>query len=108
MSKQWSSRSGRVNRTAARARLPLFLQRTPDAPPALVQDVSVDHRGGYIGVSHKFLDRADVVAAFEEMCRKAVPQRVTTARLFHPRRPDGPFHRLLQGSLRDVVALLPA
>jgi hypothetical protein len=42
------------------------------------------------------------------MCREAVPQRVTTARLLHPRRPDGPFRRLLQGRLRDVVALLPA
>ncbi len=42
---------------------------------AAIQDVRVDHRRGAIAMVQQFLDRADVVAAFEKMCGKRAAQR---------------------------------
>jgi hypothetical protein len=37
----------------------------------------IDHRGGDISMAEQLLDRADVFACFEKMCRKAVAERMT-------------------------------
>jgi hypothetical protein len=44
-----------------------FVERAAHAEPAAIQDVRVDHGGAHAVVAEQFLDRADVVAAAEQM-----------------------------------------
>ena len=50
-------------------------------PPALVEDVRVDHRRLHVRVAQQFLHGADVVAVFEQVRREAVAERVAADRL---------------------------
>jgi hypothetical protein len=59
--------------------------------------VRVDHRRGYVAVPEEFLDRADVVAGFEEMRGKTVAKRVAGGGLGQARCAD----RVAEGSLKD-------
>jgi hypothetical protein len=55
-------------------RLSETIQRTPDtSPPCVVEDMSVDHRGGDIHVAEQLLDGPDVVAVVEQVRREGVP-----------------------------------
>lgn len=47
-----------------------------DGTSAAAQDVGVDHRGADVAVAEQLLDRADVVAVFEQVGREGVAQRV--------------------------------
>jgi hypothetical protein len=71
--------------------------------------VGVDHDGGDIRVPKQFLNRADVVACFEQMRGKGVAQRMATPeinkglRLFDIKvRTVGSHPVLLQASLKSV------
>ncbi len=44
-----------------------------DSKTSAVEDVGIDHGSRDIGMPEKFLDRADVIAPFEEICSKRVP-----------------------------------
>ena len=46
---------------------PKLVERAPDAAPALVQDMGIDHRRSDIAMAEQFLDRPDVVTAFQQM-----------------------------------------
>jgi hypothetical protein len=53
------------------------VRRASDSGGAAVQHVRVDHRGAHIAVAQQFLNRADVVAVFEEVRRERMAERVT-------------------------------
>jgi hypothetical protein len=42
-----------------------LVERAPDASPALVQDMGVDHRRTDIAMPEQFLNRPDVVTVFQ-------------------------------------------
>src|SRR5262249_30842735 len=55
------------------------IERAANAKPAAIENVQIDHRRVQIRMAEQFLDRADVVSCFEQMCRKAVSKRVTAS-----------------------------
>lgn len=56
----------------------------PHAAPTAIEHVRIDHGCVDIGVTEQLLNSANVVAAFEQMCREGVPQGVAVARLVNP------------------------
>ena len=44
-----------------------MIHRTEDSSSSTVQHVGVDHGGLYVSMSKQFLNRADIVAVFEQM-----------------------------------------
>ena len=58
---------------------------------AAVDDVRVDHRGGDVAVPEEFLNRADVVAVFEEVGRERVTEVWHFACLVIPARRTASF-----------------
>ena len=52
------------------------VHRASHSPSSAVQDMGVDHRGAHVGVSQQFLNRADVVAIFQQMGGKGMAQGV--------------------------------
>jgi hypothetical protein len=54
-----------------------LVEGATDGEGAAVQNVGVDHGRGDVVVAEKFLDGADVVAGFEQVGCKAVPEAVT-------------------------------
>jgi hypothetical protein len=54
-------------------------------------------------MAEEFLDRTDVVAVFQQMCGKAVPERVTTRGICNTRAPDRQFHGVLKIFLTDMM-----
>jgi hypothetical protein len=70
---------------------------------SLIEDVGVNHRRAHITVPEQLLDRADVVAGFEQMCRKGMTQRVTRGRSGDPRNLDRLLHRALDDGLVQVM-----
>ena len=50
-------------------------QRAPDAAPASVQHVAVDHGRAHVFVAEELLDSADVVPVFEEVSGEGVRHR---------------------------------
>ena len=65
---------------------PELVERAPDAPPALVQDVGIDHGRTHVAMPEQLLDRSDVVPGLEQMRREAVPQRILTLPMNRPPR----------------------
>ena len=53
-----------------------IIQRAGDTLPALLNHMRVNHRGGQIGMSQQFLDRADVRAPLQQVRCEAVPEGV--------------------------------
>ena len=49
-------------------------------PPALVQNVRINHRRSHAAVPEQFLDRSDVVPSLEQVGGKRVPQRMARSR----------------------------
>jgi len=43
------------------------IHRASDSPPATVQNMGVYHRGAHVGVPEQFLNRADIVAIFQQI-----------------------------------------
>ena len=60
--------------------------RAVDAEAAAVKYMRVNHRSGDVPVPQQFLDRANVVASFEQVRRKRVPQAVRCGSLGTPLR----------------------
>ena len=54
--------------------------RAFDCPPSAVENVRVDHGSARVTVPEQLLHRADVVPAFQEMCRERMTERVARAR----------------------------
>jgi hypothetical protein len=53
-----------------------FVERNPNAETGFVQNMRINYRRGNILVSQELLDRADIVAAFEQMGGKAMTESV--------------------------------
>jgi hypothetical protein len=64
-----------ISRSADSRPGPELIERTTDAPAALIEHVRVDHRGADVAVSEQFLDRADVIASFKKMGRERMTKR---------------------------------
>jgi hypothetical protein len=60
------------------------IERAAHAAGASIEDVGVDHRRADVLVAHEFLDRADVVAALQEVRRERMAQGVGVAILAIP------------------------
>ena len=71
------------------------IERAHDAAAAAVEYVRVDHGGGDVLVPEQLLHRPNVVAGFEQMRRKRVPERVRRRMLGD----SGHAYRLLHGTL---------
>ena len=55
-----------------------------DPFPAPVQHVGIHHRRFHVPMSEEFLNRADVIAIFQQVRGERVPQRVAVDRLGQP------------------------
>jgi hypothetical protein len=66
--------------------------------------MSVNHGGGHILVAEKFLDGADIIAAFEQMRSETVPESVAAGGLGNAAGADRVFHGVLQILFMNVVA----
>jgi hypothetical protein len=55
-------------------------QRASDSPRTSVQDMGVNHCGTDVGVPEQFLNRADIVAIFEQIGSKRMPHGVRAGR----------------------------
>jgi len=51
--------------------------------PAPVQEMGIDHRCAYVLMPEQLLNRPDVVAGFNQMSGKGMPEGVATGRLRH-------------------------
>jgi hypothetical protein len=56
----------------------LVIERTHDTSTPTIQNMGIDHRGFDIGMTQKFLHRADVVAILEQMRCEGMAEGVTT------------------------------
>jgi hypothetical protein len=74
----------------------LEIERTADATSTTLQHMGIQHRCADIFVSKQFLDRADVIAIFQEMGRKTMAERMTTAALLNAGALESVFDGLLQ------------
>ena len=57
----------------------LRIERAAHPLSATLKHMGIDHRRADIFVPQQFLHGADIVTIFQEVCRKAVAQRMTTA-----------------------------
>ena len=84
----------------------LPIQRADDAASAFVEHVGVNHRRGDILVPQPLLNRPDIVARLQQVCRKGMAQHMGRHRLDDlcatRCRPDG----ALYGSLINMVSPL--
>lgn len=85
------SRSGSIN-------------RTPDSVASLVQRVDVNHGRADIFVSHQFLNRADVVSGFQQVCGEGMPDGMAADMLDHSGFSNGLLDRPLKDCLVRMVA----
>jgi hypothetical protein len=74
----------------------LEIERTADAASTTLQHMGIHHRCADIFVSEQFLDRADVRAIFQEMGRKTMAERMTTAAFLKAGALESVFDGLLQ------------
>ena len=74
----------------------LEIERTADAASTTLQHMGIQHRCADIFVSEQFLDRADVIAIFQEMGRKTMAERMTTAAFLNAGALESVFDGLLQ------------
>ena len=58
-----------------------MIHRTEDSSSSTVQHVSVNHGRLYVSMSKQFLNRADIIAIFQEVRGERVSQRVAAHRL---------------------------
>ncbi len=93
-------------RAPRRSWLAIHIEGAPDAAAAAIEDVCVDHGGADVVVAEEFLDRADVVAALEEVGGEGVPQGVTARGLGDVGAADGLLDGPLQHRLVEVVPVV--
>ena len=74
----------------------LIVQRAADGKTRFVEDMGVNHSGGYVLVSEKLLHCTDVVATLKKMRGKTVPERVAAGCFGNARLLDGEFDGVLQ------------
>ena len=65
----------------------------------------INHCRAHIFVAEKFLHGSNIVAAFEQMRREGMPQRMTRGRFREGGRADSILDCRLQNALRHVMAL---
>src|SRR5438105_14206281 len=85
---------------------PGSIKRTLHSDPRPGQHVRVNHRRAHIFVAKQLLNSANIVAAFEQMRRKRMSERVTRSWLCDTGTANCIFHCALKNALGDVVALL--
>jgi len=73
-----------------------LIQWTQYAPAAFIQHMGINHCCGNIAMPQQFLHRADVIARFQQMRRKRMPQGMRRGRFGKPRGLHRFFHRPLQ------------
>jgi hypothetical protein len=83
-----------------------LVKRAADVEHRSIADVGVNHCRGNVLVSEQLLHRADVVAALQQVCGKAVPEGVAAGGLGNTGGSDGVFHGVLQVFLRHMVPAL--
>lgn len=79
---------------------------TPDAPPAAVQHVRINHRGANIVVAQQLLDGANIVATGQQMRGEGVTKRMTRNALRQACFSNGLFDRPLNQRFIDVMTPL--
>ena len=79
------------------------IYRADHSSPTSIQDVGVDHRRGYVGVTQEFLHRTNVVTAFEQMRRERVTQRVSGDSLANAGSERSAPHSALNAGLMNVM-----
>jgi len=52
------------------------IRRTGGPAPAAIEDVGVDHGRTYVPMAQQFLNRANVIACFQQMRRKRMTQNM--------------------------------
>src|SRR5882724_9770436 len=75
----------------------------PNTSAAAIQHMGIDHRRVDILMPQKFLDSANIVASFEQVRGKRMPEGVAARRLGDPCLPYGRFHGTLQHELTHVM-----
>ena len=75
------------------------VQRTSYTLAALIQDVRINHRRTHILMSQQFLHGADIIAIFQKVRGKAVPERMTTSTLYDSGGRYGSLNRGLNRTL---------
>jgi len=73
-----------------------LIQWAQYAPAAFIQHMGINHCCGNIAMPQQFLHRADVIARFQQMRRKRMPQGMRRGRFGKPRGLHRFFHRPLQ------------
>ena len=68
--------------------------------------MGIHHRGAHVSVPQQFLDRSDVIAVFQKVSGKAIPQRVATGWLDNARFDPRFLKRPLQNRFMVVVTAL--
>ena len=77
-----------------------------DAVGAAVQDMGVNHRRSGVAVAKRFLNRADVMAAFEQMGCKRMPETVGGSRLVDLGSLHGAAYRFLNQARIEMAPSL--
>jgi hypothetical protein len=103
------SRLAYVYRVAGRSlRLPpacsLAVERAAHALAAAIEHMRIYHGRAHVCVAEQLLDRADVVAIFQQVGREAMPEGVAARGLCDPGALDRALDRPLEAVLRDMVA----
>jgi len=79
------------------------IQRTADTQRPGLEHMRVDHGRTHIGMTEQFLNRANIAAGFQQMSRKAVPERMTADLLrqsgLQHGRPKPFLHRVLMNMM---------
>jgi hypothetical protein len=75
----------------------------PERPA--VQHMGIDHDGTHILMTHQFLDRADVLAALQQVCGKGIAKAVAAGSLVHP---CGSLHLLQAPLYHGWIDVMPA
>ena len=79
------------------------IQRTSDTQRPGLEHMRVDHGRTHIGMPEQFLNGADIAAGFQQMSRKAVPERMTADLLrqsgLQHGRPKPFLHRVLMNMM---------
>jgi len=79
---------------------------TSDAASAVLEDVGVDHRRGYVAVAEELLHRADVVAPLQEVGGEEVAEGVAGDPLVEAGLSSCILHRALHDALVEVMAAI--
>jgi hypothetical protein len=71
-----------------------------------LEGVSIDLGGGDVGVAKEFLDGADVVTRFKQVCREGMAEGVAANRFWDAGKLDGVADRALEDEFVEMMAAL--